>query len=174
MRDLDEPIKFSWTGKARRRIEGANRDFDSEKSDRIVRTLSRLKTRVVIESVEEAAALAGEMADYEGEAGDGGRVWVNGSAAASCKRVREIVVDAMAERGYEPTSRLGRVRSFEVADDDAELDVGISEGDEVEIDLPWMDADRGRVTDVDNGNISVETDEGGSVACSMDDIELTE
>lgn len=98
--ELETPIKFSWTGKAREKIKYRNLDFDSEKSDRIFRALDRQKTNVVIHTVQEAENLANEMDRYRDAAGGSGRVWVNGAIASACERVRSEVISAMEGLGY--------------------------------------------------------------------------
>lgn len=99
--ELETPIKISWTGKARRKIHGRNKDFDSEDSDRVDAVLSRESTNAVIESVAEAKALADEMTRYADAAGSGGRVWVNGAIASACQRVRSEVVAGLRANGYD-------------------------------------------------------------------------
>lgn len=98
--ELETPIKISWSGYARGRIKGYNQDFDSEKSDRVVRTLDRQKTNVVIHTLAEAEALAEELNKYVNEAGDHGRTWVNGAIASACQRVQSEITTGVQNAGY--------------------------------------------------------------------------
>lgn len=105
----DEPIKIRWTGKARRRIKGYNQDFDSVESDRFVRALSWQKTNIVIETVEEATAVASEMCKYSGAQ----RSWMNASMDRALARVQSEIVEEMGERGFDAMRSSGRVTGFE-------------------------------------------------------------
>lgn len=64
------------------------------------RTLGRLKTKVVIESVEEATALHNELDWYADGAGKRGITWMNGMMEKSVRRVRSEIVAGLGVRGY--------------------------------------------------------------------------
>lgn len=101
--NLDEPIKIDWRSRtlARRKIHDRNLDLTHERANLVAETFSREKSNVVIESVEEAEALASELNNFIGESGDSGRTWVNSSVDKSCQQRQSQIIEAMAERGFE-------------------------------------------------------------------------
>lgn len=115
--ELETPIKIRWAGEARMKINSHNLDFDSEKSERVTRTLDRQKTNAVIETVDEAEALANEMDRYRHDAGFEGRSWVNGAIASACDRIRGEIITAMGERGYEDSGPSRRIQFTEIPED---------------------------------------------------------
>lgn len=130
--ELDNPIKIRWTGRARLRIKDVALDigyngWDDTVTDahhaRIYDALDRQKTNVVIETVEEAQALAGEMNGYRNESGRGGRVWVNGAIANACQRVQDEIVRGMEERGFVARDLDRCDMSFDPVDTDGSGDV---------------------------------------------------
>lgn len=107
---LDDPLKIEWRSRtlARSKIHDLNQDLDSEESALVDDVLSREKTNAVIQSVEEAEALATELSGYIGEAGQGGRVWVNSSVDKSCRRIQRAIIEGMESRGFETNRPGGR------------------------------------------------------------------
>lgn len=106
------PIRIKWWGYARARIAEINVD-DDPKANKVRATLRRSDKRVVIiESPEEAAALAGELDHY---IGDFGWSWVDTTRSESMERVRDTIIDEMAKRGYKPTyhTSFSWLRDFE-------------------------------------------------------------
>ena len=138
---LHEPLKVEWRSRtlARSKIQDFNRDRDSDRSDLVDDVLSREKTNAVIETVEEAEALAQELNHYIGEAGDGGRTWVNSSVDKSCRRVQKEIIAGMESRGFE-ADRPTATQVFFYPGDDAEADEEEHQEPEADEQPPLVDA----------------------------------
>lgn len=121
--ELDSPIKVRWTGKLRSRVQerqwdrtarkvdgewivdpdlmGEDADSLAKCSGLTFRALSRQKTNVVVETVEEARAVYRVMDRYKNGAGRRGITWMNGSMENTARRVRSNIRTELEERGYE-------------------------------------------------------------------------
>ena len=163
---LNNPIKVRWTGVARDRLGGWALDFANADEDNgmehYVNADSRQKTNVVIETVEEAEAVAGFMNKVIGEGGNYGRTWVNGSVDKAGQRVRREIVDAMAERGFE-VSNLTSVYGLRFEERE-EPDVTVEEGDTV---IDKAHDKTGNVTGVDGTTVHVEFTNGVTSATTV-------
>lgn len=110
-RELPEPLKFRWQGRLRGRIQERQWDYAATKDgdewvvddDAEPRAkgsylaLTRQKTNVVIETVEEAQALYSTMGHYCAGGGREGITWMNGMMVKSAKRVRSEIVSGLQE-----------------------------------------------------------------------------
>lgn len=111
--ELAEPIRIGFRGRLRDRIAGRlmdqtldyNPDGEDTFGDDVeenlksqYRAFRRAKTKVVIETVEEAACVHSGLAHYATP----GITWMNGIQVKAARRVRREIVDEMRERGYEP------------------------------------------------------------------------
>lgn len=139
--ELDTPIKVRWTGYARSRISEYNTDFDSISSDRFEQAVNRQKTNVVIETVEEASAVASEMDNYSSYQ----RSWMDSSMDQAVNRVQSEIVEEMEERGYdvERDSTVGNISGFEkgekmIADGGKETATVEIEGTHAELDEIYL------------------------------------
>ena len=120
--ELDDPIKVRWTGRLRGRIQERQWDYAATKIDGewvadpeldeqddmlkrcnglAFRALSRQKTNVVCETVEEAQALYRVLDYYKDGAGRHGITWMNGPMQKSVRRVRREIREGLEEQGYE-------------------------------------------------------------------------
>lgn len=136
---FDDPIKINWTGYARSRISEYNGDFDEDDSgdspmspERFLKTVGRLKTRVVVITHEEADALRYELGSYDHQH----RTWMNSSMGRSLNLVISKLDAAMDERGYQPV--FGR-HSFRGYYSEAE-----AEAEQERIDRRFREIDRRR------------------------------
>ena len=119
--ELPEPIKISWTGRLRDRVNERNwdyvcnsgRDEDGEwiisddadpYSVAAYRALSRLKTKVVIETAEEAYAVHGTLSHYTDPADV---TWLNPRAAKSARRVQAEVRSSLDDLDRVEVERSG-------------------------------------------------------------------
>lgn len=113
---LDVPVKVRWTGYARARISEYNRDFASVKSERFMKAICRQKTQVVMETLEEADAVASELSNYSSGMQ---REWMNRSMDRALSRVQSEIIDSMADQGFTVVrdSVVGHVAGFEEESD---------------------------------------------------------
>jgi hypothetical protein len=100
---LLEPLKVEWRSQkvARSKIHEYNRESDSDESLLVDLVLSREKSNAVIETVDEAEALAEELNHYFGAGEEVGRYWINTAVEKSCKRVQKEIIRGMESRGFE-------------------------------------------------------------------------
>ncbi|WP_373189955.1 hypothetical protein [Halolamina sp.] len=107
---LETPIKVKWRGAARAKIEGHCLDADTPSAELVVEATSRLKTRLVCRTAEEAAAVLSQLSRY-----GPGRVWLNPNQSRTLRRVETEVTDALEERQFDVVqSDRGLYTVFEV------------------------------------------------------------
>lgn len=121
--ELVEPIVIRWTGKLRGRVQERQWDYAASKVDGewqvdpdlyaedadnlkqcnglCYRALTRQKTNVVLETVEEAQSLYRVLDYYRDGAGKRGITWMNGPMQKSARRVSREVREGLEQRGYE-------------------------------------------------------------------------
>lgn len=121
--ELAEPMKIQWTGKLRGRVQERQWDYAASKVDGewvvdpdlkaedaddlkqcnalAYRALTRQKTNVVLETIEEAQAVYRVLDYYADGAGPHGITWMNGPMQKSVRRVRREIREGLDERGYE-------------------------------------------------------------------------
>jgi len=99
---LDEPIKIRFTGRLRGRITERHGAYTSDEANRshtpravsVYRALTRQKTNVVLETVEESEAFVAEMHHYC----DPSISWMNGAMVRCARRVRSEAKHELAGR----------------------------------------------------------------------------
>ncbi len=122
--ELDDPIKVRWTGRLRARIQERQWDYVATKNDEgewvvaeehygddadplkrcnalAYRALTRQKTNVVMETVDEAQAVYRVVSYYTDGAGRHGITWMNGAMQSSARRVSREIRDGLEKRGYD-------------------------------------------------------------------------
>jgi hypothetical protein len=122
--ELDEPITIRWTGRLRGRIQERQWDYVASKNDDgewvvaeehygddaddlkqcnalAYRALTRQKTNVVIETVDEAKAVYRVLDYYKDGAGRHGITWMNGPMEKAARRVRREIRVGLDERGHQ-------------------------------------------------------------------------
>lgn len=127
--DLPEPIKIRWTGKLRSRVQERQWDYAATKEDGewvadddadpkpagSYLALTRQKTNIVLERVEEAQALYWTIGYYaDNGASRHGITWMNGPMVDAAWRVRDEIV-----------SRLDDMDGIEVVSTDRYLEVEV-------------------------------------------------
>jgi len=99
---LAEPIKVRFTGKLRTRIQERHGEYTRNEDNpsydgmtiSVHRTLSRQKTNVVCETIEEAEAFIHTMEHYAMP----GVHWMNGPMVKTARRVKREVREALDKR----------------------------------------------------------------------------
>jgi len=94
-RSWQSRLPCSFQGTARRKITGHCLDFDNPRSDRFVEVADRLKTRLKMQTAEEATAVLEELSRY-----GAGRTWMTATMAETVVRVQNEVAEALRERDY--------------------------------------------------------------------------
>lgn len=128
--ELKSTVKVRWTGYARDRLAeyavDLAQDDDDTRWTHIQAALGRQKTNVVLETVEEAEALASELGDLQM-----GRPWTNSSIERAARRVQGEITEDLAEQGYTAEYSSGFFRGYEQEDEQPEVrtDGGVASND---------------------------------------------
>lgn len=121
--ELDDRIKVRWTGKLRGRVQERQWDYTATKVDGewvvdpdlydedaddlkqcnalAYRALTRQKTNVVCETVDEVQAVYRVLDYYNDGAGRRGITWMNGPMEQTAKRVQRELSEQLSEQGYD-------------------------------------------------------------------------
>lgn len=95
--EFADQIKFTWNNTTRRTLHEGSKESDREDAEIVDEVLSRMKTKVVIETVEEAEALRREIPRYLHDRDS----WANATALHAFIKYMNVLDEELAERGLE-------------------------------------------------------------------------
>lgn len=104
----EQPIKINWTGDTRtkfitRQLEPSLSDDDDEKANDAklaMETVTRLETRIVVETFDEASALKHMLLLFEKFCSEYGAMWASENRRKAVARVHQELFDKGEQRGW--------------------------------------------------------------------------